>query len=161
MKLIYGYIILFISFFGLIYLQYTMENRSGVAYRVINKREVSNNNIIHNRIQKLELVVDSMANVYAAKPMTTHSPEEKIPIFEPTPQITPVKIKKDMLIKNPFQTLNDAAKIRDSRTKLSLIAQDYINLAYEMGGSSWYGAEDIWDTEAFKLRARLLHKDDG
>ena len=24
-----------------------------------------------------------------------------------------------------------------------------------------YGAENIWDTEAFKLRARLLHKEDG
>ena len=41
------------------------------------------------------------------------------------------------------------------------MAQDYINLAYEMSDSSWYGAANIWGTEAFKLRALLIHKDGG
>ena len=66
-----------------------------------------------------------------------------------------------MIEKKIFLTLNDAAKVRDSRTKLSLIAQEYINLAYEMGGDSWYGADAVWGTDAFKNRVNKLHEDDG
>ena len=75
---------------------------------------------------------------------------------EPRETQYPNRIKK-----NVFLTLNDAAKVRDSRTKLSLIAQEYINLAYEMGGDSWYGAEEVWGTDAFKNRVNELHEDDG
>ena len=160
MKLIYGYLILFISFFGLIYLRFTVDTRSKVNYRVLNPKQESNT-IMHDRIKKLETVVDSMALAYAEKPKTPLSSEQRIPILDPTPQIPKKLNNVKNLAKNPFKSLNDAAKVRDMRTRLSLVAQDYINLAYEMSDSSWYGAENIWDTEAFKLRALLIHKDDG
>ena len=160
MKLIYGYLILFISFFGLIYLRFTVDTRSNINYRVLNAKQDSNS-IMHDRIKKLETVVDSMALAYVEKPKIPLTFEQNIPILEPTPQI-PKKINSlKNTGKNPFKTLNDAAKVRDRKTRLSLVAQDYINLAYEMSDSSWYGAENIWDTEAFKLRALLIHKDDG
>ena len=41
------------------------------------------------------------------------------------------------------------------------IAQEYINLAYEMGGDNWYGAEEVWGTDAFKNRVNKLHEEDG
>ena len=85
----------------------------------------------------------------------------KIPIPEPTPIAKAVNFNKIEVKKDLFLSLNDAAKIRDSRTKLSLIAQEYINLAYEMGGDSWYGAEEVWGTDAFKNRVNKLHEEDG
>ncbi len=160
MKLIYGYLILFISFFGLIYLRFTVDTRSNVNYRVLNAKQDSNI-IIHERMKKLETVVDSMALAYAEKPKIPLTFEQNIPILESTPQIPKKLNSLKNPGKNPFKTLNDAAKVRDKKTRLSLVAQDYINLAYEMSDSSWYGAENIWDTEAFKLRALLIHKDDG
>ena len=30
-----------------------------------------------------------------------------------------------------------------------------------MGGDSWYGAEEVWGTDAFKSRVNELHEDDG
>ena len=30
-----------------------------------------------------------------------------------------------------------------------------------MGGDSWYGAEEVWGTDAFKNRVSELHEDDG
>ena len=30
-----------------------------------------------------------------------------------------------------------------------------------MGGDSWYGAEEVWGTDAFKRRVNALHEDDG
>ena len=30
-----------------------------------------------------------------------------------------------------------------------------------MGGDSWYGAEEVWGTDAFKNRVNALHEDDG
>ena len=101
-------------------------------------------------VQNLELQVDE-----------SESPMDKIPLLSPTPQVSSVESQQNTIKKNVFLTLNDAAKVRDSRTKLSLIAQEYINLAYEMGGDSWYGAEEVWGTDAFKNRVNELHEDDG
>ncbi len=101
-------------------------------------------------VQNLELQADER-----------ESPMDRIPLLPPTPQASSVKSQQNRIKKNVFLTLNDAAKVRDSRTKLSLIAQEYINLAYEMGGDSWYGAEEVWGTDAFKNRVNELHEDDG
>ena len=161
MKTIYGYLILLISFFGLIYLKQSVNNRAPVSQRFFN----SNTNIdskIGKRIAKLEEVVDSLI-VQNSELQTEQnsSPVDKIPLLAPTPQIGNVKSKQTRKKKEAFLTLNDAAKVRDSRTKLSLIAQEYINLAYEMGGDSWYGADEVWGTDAFINRVSELHEDDG
>ena len=79
----------------------------------------------------------------------------------PTPQLQLTDSRTKRVNKDLFLSLNDAAKIRDKRTKLSLIAQEYINLAYELGGNSWYGAEEVWGTEDFNNRINELHEDDG
>tara|TARA_S200000501_G_scaffold117395_1_gene110201 strand:+ start:191 stop:676 length:486 start_codon:yes stop_codon:yes gene_type:complete len=161
MKTIYGYLILLISFSGLIYLKQSATNRAPASQNYFN----SNSNIdskIRKRIVKLENVVDSLM-VQNSEFQTdgNNSPVDKIPLLAPTPQITIVEPKQPKIMKDVFLTLNDAAKVRDSRTRLSLIAQEYINLAYEMGGDSWYGAEKVWGTDAFKNRVNELHEDDG
>lgn len=160
MKNIYGYLILLISFSGLIYLKQSVNNRTPVSQRYFN----SNINIdskMRNRIAKLEEVVDSLV-VQNSELQTDQNSSlvDKIPLVAPTPQIGIVKSKQTRIKEEAFLTLNDAAKVRDSRTKLSLIAQEYINLAYEMGGDSWYGADEVWGTDAFKNRVSELHEDD-
>ncbi|MFL3006589.1 MAG: hypothetical protein ACJZ10_01175 [Candidatus Neomarinimicrobiota bacterium] len=159
MKNIYGYLILLISFSGLIYLKQSVNNRTPVSQRYFN----SNINIdskMRNRIAKLEEVVDSLV-VQNSELQTDQNSSlvDKIPLVAPTPQISIVKSKQTRMKEEAFLTLNDAAKVRDSRTKLSLIAQEYINLAYEMGGDSWYGADEVWGTDAFKNRVSELHED--
>ena len=161
MKALYGYIILLLSFSGLIYLKHSGNNIVPVSQSYFN----SNTNIdskIRKRIAKLEEVVDSlMVQNLELQVVESKSPIDKIPLLSPTPQVSIVESQQNRIKENVFLTLNDAAKVRDSRTKLSLIAQEYINLAYEMGGDSWYGAEEVWGTDAFKNRVNELHKDDG
>ncbi len=161
MKTLYGYLILLISFSGLIYLKHSDGSLSPVSQRYYN----SNINIdskMRKRIVKLEQVVDSlMVQNSEFQADADNSPAHKIPLLAPTPQLLIVEPKQARIKKDVFLTLNDAAKVRDSRTKLSLIAQEYINLAYEMGGDSWYGAEAVWGTDAFKNRVNMLHEDDG
>ena len=161
MKTLYGYLILLISFSGLIYLKHSGSNLVPVSQRYFN----SNTNIdskIRKRIAKLEEVVDSlMVQNLELQEKESESPLDKIPLLAPTPQVSIVESQQNRIKENVFLTLNDAAKVRDSRTKLSLIAQEYINLAYEMGGDSWYGAEEVWGTDAFKNRVNELHENDG
>ena len=161
MKSLYGYIILFISFSGLIYLKHSGSNVAPVSQRYFN----SNKNIdskMRKRIAKLEAVVDSLiVQNLELQASESEIPMDKIPLLSPTPQVSIAESQQNRIKKNVFLSLNDAAKVRDSRTKLSLIAQEYINLAYEMGGDSWYGAEAVWGTAAFKNRVNELHEDDG
>ena len=161
MKYKYAYRSLMISFSGLIYLKQSVKNRTPVSQRYFN----SNINIdskIRNRIAKLEEVVDSLI-VQNSELQTDQNSSlvDKIPLVAPTPQTDIVKSKQTRIKDEAFLTLNNAAKVRDSRTKLSLIAQEYINLAYEMGGDSWYGADEVWGTDAFINRVSELHEDDG
>lgn len=161
MKTLYGYLILFISFSGLIYLKHSGSNLAPARQRYFN----SNTNIdskIQKRISKLEEVVDSL--IVQNLDLQASESEilmDKIPLLSPTPNVNVAESQQNRIKKNVFLSLNDAAKVRDSRTKLSLIAQEYINLAYEMGGDSWYGAEEVWGTDAFKNRVNELHEDDG
>ena len=159
MKTFYGYLILLVSFFGLLYLRHSVDIRSTVSKSNIYKKQNTDYKM-KNRIKRLEQVVDSLVTINTDTPMI-NNPTDKIPLLAPTPQVSTLKPEKDLKAENLFISLNDAAKVRDSRTKLSLIAQDYINLAYEMGGDTWYGAEEIWYTEAFRARVIQLHKDDG
>ena len=116
---------------------------------------------MRNRISKLEKVVDSLMVKNGG--FTTDrggNPAEKIPVMEPTRQLIVLEPNKSKDNKRLFPSLNEAAKVRDSRTKLSLIAQEYINLAYEMGGDNWYGAEKVCGTEDFNNRVNELYDDD-
>ena len=161
MKNIYGYLILLISFSGLIYLKQSASNRFPVSQHYFNSNK-SLDPKIRKRIAKLENVVDSLIVQNSELQLgENRSLIDKIPVLTPTPSINVVESKQTKIKKDVFPTLNDAAKVRDSRTRLSLIAQEYINLAYEMGGDSWYGAEKVWGTDAFKNRVNELNKDDG
>ena len=169
MKTISGYLILFISFFGLIYLKhffsfnqdYPFDNGSTSVQKYFTS-EVKIDSKMRNRIAKLEKVVDSLM-VKNEDVEFIESPilKDKIPKPAPTPQPQLTDSRNKRVNKDLFLSLNDAAKIRDKRTKLSLIAQEYINLAYELGGNSWYGAEEVWGTEDFINRINELHEDDG
>mgnify|MGYP001355049146 FL=1 len=161
MKTLYGYLILFISFSGLIYLKHMGSNIAPVSQSYFNSKP-SIDSKMRKRIAKLEAVVDSLI-VQNLEPKADENdiPMDKIPLLSPTPPVSSVESQQNRIKKNVFLTLNDAAKVRDSRTKLSLIAQEYINLAYEMGGDSWYGAEEVWGTDAFESRVNELHEDDG
>ena len=161
MKTLYGYLILLISFSGLIYLKHSGNNIVPVSQPYFNSNTKIDSKI-RKRIARLEEVVDSlMVQNLELQADESESPMDKIPLLSPTPQVSSVESQQIRINKNVFLTLNDAAKVRDSRTKLSLIAQEYINLAYEMGGDSWYGAEEVWGTDAFKNRVNELHEDDG
>ena len=168
MKTISGYLILFISFFGLIYLKHFFSYSKGQFYEdrsVSNERyftsQVKIDSKMRNRISKLEKVVDSlMIKSDDFKIDSSDDLAEKIPLMEPTPQLVVIESNKYEDNKRLFPSLNEAAKVRDSRTKLSLIAQEYINLAYEMGGDNWYGAEKVWGTEDFNNRVNELYNDD-
>jgi hypothetical protein len=61
-------------------------------------------------------------------------------------------------LNHQFITLDEAVRVRESKNELSQIAQQDINLAYEMGGGTWYGAEKIWNTDTFKKRSLALRK---
>ena len=161
MKTLYGYLILLISFSGLIYLKQSVHNRTPVSQRYFNSK-ANIDSKIRKRIANLEEVVDSLI-VQNSQLQTdeNNNPIDKIPLLAPTPQVSIVEANQTRMKKDVFLTLNDAAKVRDSRTRLSLVAQEYINLAYKMGGDSWYGAEKVWGTDAFKNRVNELHEDDG
>ena len=161
MKTLYGYLILFISFSGLLYLKHSGSNLAPVSQRYFNSNKKIDSKI-WKRIAKLEAAMDSLiVQNLELQVSESESPMDKIPLVSPTPPLSSVESPQNRIKKNVFLTLNDAAKVRDSRTKLSLIAQEYINLAYEMGGDSWYGAEKVWGTDAFKNRVNELHEDDG
>ena len=163
-----GYLILFVSFFGLIYLKHFFSYSQGQVFKdrsVSTKRYFSSqlkiDSKMRNRISKLEKVVDSlMVKNDGFKIDSDDDPAEKIPVMEPTRQLGVLESNKFEDNKRLFPSLNEAAKVRDSRTKLSLIAQEYINLAYEMGGDNWYGAEKVWGTEDFNNRVNELYNDD-
>ena len=161
MKTLYGYLILLTSFAGLMYLKHSVTNITPLSQRYL-KPSLTIESKTRERIAKLEKVVDSLiVQNLELQADENVIPIDKIPLLAPTPQVSIVESKKTRIKKDVFLTLNDAAKVRDSRTKLSLIAQEYINLAYEMGGDSWYGAEEVWGTDAFINRVNELHEDDG
>ena len=51
-----------------------------------------------------------------------------------------------------YNTIDDAVKVRDSKNEFSKMAQQEINTAYELGGGTWYGAEEAWNSLSFKKR---------
>ena len=90
MKTISGYLILFISFFGLIYLKHFFSYSKGQFYEdrsMSTKRyftsQVKIDSKMRNRISKLEKVVDSlMVKDDGFKIDSADDPAEKIPVYK-------------------------------------------------------------------------------
>ena len=104
MKTLYGYLILFISFSGLIYLKHSGRNLVPGGQRYFN----SNANIdskIRKRIAKLEEVVDSlMVQNLELQEKESESPLDKIPLLAPTPQVSIVESQQNRIKENVFLT---------------------------------------------------------
>ena len=150
MKSIHGYIILFISFFGMIILQNYVHNKHGVVFQGSSILKSINQRIkLENKINRLETTIDSLNASLVIKS------DEKIVDGSPFNIQTP-EVPNDYF-KIYFISLDEAVRIRNEKGKNSNIAQKYINLAYEMGGDDWYGAEEIWDTAKFQKRLVTLN----
>ena len=118
MKTISGYLILFISFFGLIYLKhffsfshdYPFDNGSTSVKKYFTS-ELKIDSKMRNRIAKLEKVVDSLM-VKNEDVQLIESPilKNKIPILAPTPQLQLTDSRTKRVNKDLFLSLNDAAK---------------------------------------------------
>ena len=150
MRSIHGYIILFISFFGMIILQNYVNNKHGVVFQGSSILKSINQRIkLENKINKLENTIDSLNASMLIKS------DEKIIDESPSNFLVP-EMQNDYS-KIYFISLDEAVKIRNEKGHNSYIAQKYINLAYEMGGDDWYGAEEIWDTAKFQERLVTLN----
>ena len=150
MKSIHGYIILFISFFGMIILQNYVHNKHGLVFQGSSILKSINQRIkLENKINKLENTIDSLNASMLIKS------DEKIIDESPSNFLVP-EMQNDYS-KIYFISLDEAVKIRNEKGHNSYIAQKYINLAYEKGGDDWYGAEEIWDTAKFQKRLVTLN----
>ena len=150
MRSIHGYIILFISFFGMIILQNYVNNKHGVVFQGSSILKSINQRIkLENKINRLETTIDSLNASMVIKS------DEKI-VDENLSNFLITEVQNDYP-KIYFISLDEAVKIRNEKGHNSYIAQKYINLAYEMGGDDWYGAEEIWDTAKFQERLVTLN----
>ena len=150
MKSIHGYIILFISFFGMIILQNYVHNKHGVVFQGSSILKSINQRIkLENKINRLETTIDSLNSSLVFKS------DEKIVDGSPFNIQTP-EVPNDYF-KIYFISLDEAVRIRNEKGKNSNIAQKYINLSYDMGVDDWYGAEEIWDTAKFQERLVTLN----
>ena len=72
MRSIHGYIILFISFFGMIILQNYVNNKHGVVFQGSSILKSINQRIkLENKINKLEFTIDSLNVAMTTKPETS------------------------------------------------------------------------------------------
>ena len=150
MRSIHGYIILFISFFGMIILQNYVNNKHGVVFQGSSILKSINQRIkLENKINRLETTIDSLNASMVIKS------NEKI--VDESPSTFSASEVQDDYSKIYFISLDEAVRIRNEKGDNSYIAQKYINLAYEMGGDDWYGAEEIWDTAKFQERLVTLN----
>ena len=102
MKNIYGYLILLISFSGLIYLKQSVHNRTPASQRYFNSNTKIDSKI-RKRIAKLEEVVDSLIVQNSEFQVDeNNSPIDKIPLLAPTPQVSIVESKQSRIKKDIF-----------------------------------------------------------
>ena len=154
MKSTTSYFILLVSFIGLLFLQQYENRNNQKAFPEKNQKTKIDQTMIENRLGALEVAVDSLL-----KPFNNQS---TIELGEVKPFIEPLKelhqSESVLGLDHQFITLDEAVRVRDSKNELSQIAQQNINLAYEMGGGTWYGAEKIWNTDTFKKSSLALRK---
>ena len=154
MKSTSSYFILLVSFIGLLFLQQYENRNNQKAFHEQNQKTKIDQTVMENRLGALEVAVDSLL-----KPFNNQS---TIELAEAKPFVEHLKelhqSESVLGLNHQFITLDEAVKVRESNNELSQIAQQDINLAYEMGGGTWYGAEKIWITNTFKKRSLALRK---
>ena len=134
----------------MIVLQNYVSNKHGVVFQGSSILKSINQRIkLENKINKLENTIDSLNTSMVIKS------DEKI-VDESSSNFLASEVQNDYS-KIYFISLDEAVRIRNEKGKNSNIAQKYINLAYEMGGDDWYGAEEIWDTAKFQERLVTLN----
>ena len=154
MKSTSSYFILLVSFIGLLFLQQYENRNNRRAFPDKNQKTKIDQTMIENRLGALEVAVDSLLELFNNK-STTELAEVK-PFVEPIKELHQSESVPGL--NHQFITLDEAVKVRESKNELSQIAQQDINLAYEMGGGTWDGAEKIWNTDTFKKRSITLRK---
>ena len=154
MKSTSSYFILLVSFIGLLFLQQYENRNNQRAFLEQNQKTKIDQAMIENRLGALEVAVDSLLELFNNK-STTELAEVK-PFVEPIKELHQSESVPGL--NHQFITLDEAVKVRESKNELSQIAQQDINLAYEMGGGTWDGAEKIWNTDTFKKRSIALRK---
>ena len=154
MKSTSSYFILLVSFIGLLFLQQYENRNNQKAFPEQNQKTKIDQAIIENRLGPLEIAVDSLLQLF--------DNQSDIELVETKPLVEAPKelyqSESALGLNHQFITLDEAVRVRDSKNGLSQIAQQDINLAYEMGGGTWYGAEKIWNTDTFKKRSLALRK---
>ena len=154
MKSTSSYLILLVSFIGLLLLQqYENRNNQKVLHEQNQKTKIDQT-VMENKLGELEVAVDSLLELV--------NNQSTIELGEAKPFVEPLKefhqSESFTGLDHQFITLDEAVRVRESKNELSQIAQQDINLAYEMGGGTWYGAEKIWNTDTFKKRSFALRK---
>ena len=154
MKSTSSYLILLVSFIGLLLLQqYENRNNQKVLHEQNQKTKIDQT-VMENKLGELEVAVDSLLEL--VNNQSTIELGEAKPFVEPLKEL--YQSESVPGLDHQFITLDEAVRVRDSKNELSQIAQQDINLAYEMGGETWYGAEEIWNTDTFKKRSLALRK---
>ena len=154
MKSTSSYFILLVSFIGLLLLKQYENRKNQKAFHEINQKTKIDQTVMENRLGVLEVAVDSL--------LERVNNQSDIELVETKPLVEAPKelyqSESALGLNHQFITLDEAVRVRDSKNGLSQIAQQDINLAYEMGGGTWYGAEEIWNTDIFKKRSLALRK---
>ena len=154
MKSTSSYLILLVSFIGLLLLQqYENRNNQKVLHEQNQKTKIDQT-VMENKLGELEVAVDSLLEL--VNNQSTIELGEAKPFVESLKEL--YQSEPVPGLDHQFITLDEAVRVRDSKNELSQIAQQDINLAYEMGGETWYGAEEIWNTDIFKKRSLALRK---
>ena len=154
MKSTTSYFILLVSFIGLLFLQQYENRNNQKAFHEQNQKITIDQTMMENRLGALEVAVDSLLKL--VNNQSTIELGEVKPFIEPLKELH--QSESVLGLNHQFITLDEAVRVRDSKNELSQIAQQDINLAYEMGGETWYGAEEIWNTDTFKKRSLALRK---
>jgi len=154
MKSTTSYFILLVSFIGLLFLQQYENRNNQKAFHEQNQKITIDQTMMENRLGALEVAVDSLLNL--VNNQSTIELGEVKPFIEPLKELH--QSESVLGLDHQFITLDEAVRVRDSKNELSQIAQQNINLAYEMGGGTWYGAEKIWNTDTFKKSSLALRK---
>ncbi len=170
MKSFSGYIVLIICFCGLLFIKHELGILDNVnILKNQPRKSVLSQRKMKERISSIENEVDSLRNLLNNKDVIPTAPV--IPDLPIAPQVmlSPESFKLDVDLRQPkvevkrpdklgwrwsseYNTIDDAVKVRDSKNEFSKMAQQEINTAYELGGGTWYGAEEAWNSASFKKR---------
>ena len=170
MKSFSGYVILIISFCGLRFIKHELDilNNVDLLNNRPRKSDLSQRQM-KERISSIEDEVDSLRHLLNNKDVAPTAPVIPDPPITPQVMLSPESFKLDVDLSphkvekkrrdslgwrwsSEYNTIDDAVKVRDSKNEFSKMAQQEINTAYELGGGTWYGAEEAWNSLSFKKR---------